>query len=677
MFQKLLIANRGEIACRVIRTARRLGIRTVAVYSDADAGAMHVAMADEAVHIGPAPARESYLRMDAILEACRRTGAEAVHPGYGFLSENAAFADACAAAGVVFVGPPASAIRAMGGKSEAKALMEKAAVPLVPGYHGEDQDPALLAREAQRIGFPVLIKASAGGGGKGMKVATSAEEFEAQLASAKREAASSFGDDRVLIERYLGRPRHVEIQVFADGHGDCVYLFERDCSIQRRHQKVVEEAPAPNLDPDIRRRMGEAAVAAAKAIGYVGAGTVEFLLDPVETGGDGSFYFMEMNTRLQVEHPVTEYITGQDLVEWQLRVAAGGRLPLTQDQLAINGHAIEVRLYAEDPAKGFLPQTGTLSHLRFPEAGPHVRVDTGVRSGDAISIHYDPMIAKLIVWDEDRPAAVRRLRAALAGTEIGGLNANVGFLAAIAGHPAFMAADLDTRFIARFEGDLLPAAKPVPDEALALAALGVLLDRAAQARRQAESSLDPWSPWSRADGWRLNDEAHGTLTFREPARDEAEPAERAVRLTYKRDGYHFHLDGGELVARGTLAADGTLTAELGSLRTSARWVRTGSEVALFHAGTTWRLTLVEPLAAGVADTGSAGRLTAPMPGKVIAVLTEAGAKVEKGQPLVVLEAMKMEHTIKAPAAGTVAAVKYGVGEQVPEGAELIGFEKSA
>ncbi|HYC05698.1 MAG TPA: acetyl/propionyl/methylcrotonyl-CoA carboxylase subunit alpha [Azospirillaceae bacterium] len=677
MFDKLLIANRGEIACRVIRTARRLGIRTVAVYSDADANAMHVAMADEAVRIGPAPARESYLRMDAILEACRRTGAQAVHPGYGFLSENAAFAEACAAAGIVFVGPPASAIRAMGGKSEAKALMEKAAVPLVPGYHGEDQDPALLAAEAQRIGFPVLIKASAGGGGKGMKVATDAADFPAQLASAKREAASSFGDDRVLIERYLGRPRHVEIQVFADGHGDCVYLFERDCSIQRRHQKVVEEAPAPNLDPAIRKRMGEAAVAAAKAIGYVGAGTVEFLLDPVETGGDGSFYFMEMNTRLQVEHPVTECITGQDLVEWQLRVAAGGRLPLTQDQLAIDGHAIEVRLYAEDPAKGFLPQTGNLSHLRFPEQGTHVRVDTGVRAGDAISIHYDPMIAKLIVWDRDRPAAVRRLRAALAGTEIAGLNANVAFLSAIAAHPAFMEADLDTRFIARFEGDLLPAAAAPSDEALALSALGVLLRRGSQARAQAAASLDPWSPWSRADGWRLNDEAHGTLTFREAAGEDGTAAEHVVKLAYKRDGYHLHLPGGEMVARGELSGDGTLTADLGGHRVSARWVKAGAEVTIFHAGGSRKLTLVEPLASGEADTGGAGRLTAPMPGKVIAVLVEPGAAVEKGQPLVVLEAMKMEHTIKAPAAGTVAAVKYGVGEQVPEGAELIGFEKGA
>ncbi|HRQ82780.1 MAG TPA: acetyl-CoA carboxylase biotin carboxylase subunit, partial [Azospirillaceae bacterium] len=446
MLSKILIANRGEIACRVMRTARRMGVATVAVYSDADADALHVQSADEAHHIGPAAARESYLRGEAILDVARRAGAQAVHPGYGFLSENADFAEACAAAGIVFIGPPASAIRAMGGKSQAKALMEKAGVPLTPGYHGEDQDPDLLAREAARIGWPVLIKASAGGGGKGMKVATSADDFAAQLASAKREAAASFGDDRVLIEKYLEKPRHVEIQVFADSFGACVYLFERDCSIQRRHQKVIEEAPAPGLSSDVRRRMGEAAVAAAKAVGYVGAGTVEFLYDPATA----DFYFMEMNTRLQVEHPVTELITGLDLVEWQLRVASGEPLPLRQEDLQAQGCAIEARLYAEDPDRDFLPQTGKLEHLGFPQPGPHVRIDAGVRTGDRISVHYDPMIAKLIVWDRDRPAAVRRLRAALAETQVVGLNANVRFLAGVAAHPAFMAAELDTRFIERW-----------------------------------------------------------------------------------------------------------------------------------------------------------------------------------------------------------------------------------
>jgi 3-methylcrotonyl-CoA carboxylase alpha subunit len=665
MFSKILIANRGEIACRVIRTARRLGIHTVAVYSNADAHALHVEMADEAVNIGPAPARDSYLRMDAILEAARVTGAEAIHPGYGFLSENAAFADACADAGAVFIGPPASSIRAMGGKSEAKALMETAGVPLVPGYHGEDQSPELLRAEAKRIGFPVLIKASAGGGGKGMRVVTSAEEFDDQLSGAKREAINSFGDDRVLIERYVTRPRHVEIQVFADTQGNCVYLFERDCSIQRRHQKVVEEAPAPNLDPATRRRMGEAAVAAAKAIGYVGAGTVEFLLDE-----DGSFFFMEMNTRLQVEHPVTEYITRQDLVEWQLRVASGQPLPMTQDQLSIHGHAIEVRLYAEDPQKGFLPQTGRLEHLVFPPEGAFVRVDTGVRSGDAISIHYDPMIAKLIVWADDRPSAVRRLRTALSQTQVVGLGANTEFLFTIASHPAFLAADLDTRFIERHQTDLLPEPAPAGDDVLAFAALGVLLDRSARAGTRAAASGDPYSPWAGNDGWRLNDDAHDTLILREGGTD------RPVHLIYRRGSYLLDLPGGAVEASGRLAEDGTLAVDLGGRRTSATIVRRGADITVFHQGGSHRLTLIEPLAGAEDAEAPGGKLIAPMPGRIIAVLAEAGADVTKGQALIVMEAMKMEHTIKAPAEGRIAKVRYAVGDQVEDGAELIVFEEA-
>jgi 3-methylcrotonyl-CoA carboxylase alpha subunit len=653
----VLIANRGEIACRVIRTARRLGLSTVAVYSDADAGALHVAMADRAVHIGPAPARESYLLGERIIAAAKATGADAIHPGYGFLSENATFAEAVAAAGLVFIGPPASAIRAMGGKSEAKALMEGAGVPLVPGYHGADQDESLLAAEAARIGFPVLIKASAGGGGKGMKVAESAVEFAAALASAKREAKASFGDDRVLVEKYLARPRHVEIQVFADSQGDCVYLFERDCSIQRRHQKVVEEAPAPGMDPAIRARMGAAAVAAAKAIGYVGAGTVEFLLD-----SDNSFYFMEMNTRLQVEHPVTEAITGQDLVEWQLRVAAGDPLPLRQEQLAINGHAIEVRLYAEDPAKGFLPQTGRLSHLRFPDTGPHVRVDTGVRAGDAISIHYDPMIAKLIVWDRDRASAVQRLRRALAATEIGGLNANVPFLSAIAAHPGFLAADLDTRFIERYGDDLLPPHAAPAADVLALASLGLVLSR------REPGAADPWGA---VGGLLLNLPAQDRLEWREPG----ETAMFPVTVIWARDGFAIQAEGQELSVRdAALAADRTLTLCLDGQRLTARWVRDGEGVTLFHAGGTHRLLLLDPHAGSHGDAAGHGRLTAPMPGKVIALLVEAGAAVTKGQPVIVLEAMKMEHTLKAPSDGTVTHLRYQVGDQVAEGVELVGFE---
>jgi 3-methylcrotonyl-CoA carboxylase alpha subunit len=663
MFDTLLVANRGEIACRVIRTARRMGLRTVAVHSDADAGAMHVAMADAAVNIGPPPARESYLRADAVIDAARRTGAQAVHPGYGFLSENAAFAEACAAAGLVFVGPPASAIRAMGGKSEAKALMGEAGVPTVPGYHGEDQDPALLAAEAERIGYPLLVKASAGGGGKGMRVVERAADLAEQLAGAKREAAGAFGDDRVLLERYLTRPRHVEIQVFADRHGNAVYLFERDCSIQRRHQKVVEEAPAPGLDPALRRRMGEAGVAAARAIGYVGAGTVEFLLDQ-----DGSFYFMEMNTRLQVEHPVTEAITGQDLVEWQLRVAAGERLPLLQDDLAIRGHAVEVRLYAEHPQREFLPQTGRLDHLRFPAEGPHVRVDAGVRTGDAISIHYDPMIAKLIVWDEDRPAAVRRLRAALAGTQVAGLATNAAFLAAVAAHPAFLAADLDTRFIERHRADLLPEPAPADDRALALAALAVLLRRRDDAAARAARTADPWSPWAAMDGWRLNAPSRVAALLRDGDR------EVEVAAVAEGQGWVLHLPGGAAHATAELSPDGTLAAVLDGARETATAVFAGDGLTLFRTGGTHRFAVVDRLAVAADADAAGGRLQSPMPGKVVAVLVEAGAAVEKGQPLMVLEAMKMEHTIRAPSAGTVAAVRFAVGEQVPEGEDLIAFE---
>ncbi|MEP6702134.1 MAG: biotin carboxylase N-terminal domain-containing protein, partial [Betaproteobacteria bacterium] len=462
MFDKILIANRGEIACRVAATARRLGIRTVAVYSDADADSKHVAVCDEAFRLGPAPARESYLRGDAIVEIAKRCGAGAIHPGYGFLSENEAFAQACADAGIAFIGPPPSAIAAMGSKSESKRLMGAAGVPLVPGYHGADQDAALLRREADQIRFPVLIKASAGGGGKGMRVVEKGADFAAALASCLREAKASFGDDRVLIEKYLTKPRHIEIQVFADAHGNCVYLFERDCSVQRRHQKVLEEAPAPGMTAERRRAMGEAAVAAARAVGYVGAGTVEFIVDTLDPRPD-SFYFMEMNTRLQVEHPVTEMITRLDLVEWQLRVAAGEHLPLSQDRLAINGHAIEARIYAEDPSRDFLPSVGRIAHLATPaaisfafngDADParepaSVRIDSGVREGDAISQFYDPMLAKLIVWGHDRPAALRQMRAALAAYQVAGVTTNIEFLHRLVAHHAFANADLDTGLIAR------------------------------------------------------------------------------------------------------------------------------------------------------------------------------------------------------------------------------------
>jgi 3-methylcrotonyl-CoA carboxylase alpha subunit len=662
MFDKILIANRGEIACRVIRTARSLGIRTVAVYSDADAGAMHVAMADEAYHIGPAPARESYLRPEPILEAARKSGSQAIHPGYGFLAENADFAEACARAGLVFIGPPAAAIRAMGSKSAAKRIMEEAVVPLVPGYHGEDQNPVLLREAAARIGYPVLIKATAGGGGKGMRVVWEAAGFADALAAARREASSSFGDDRVLLEKYLTKPRHVEIQVFADRHGNAVHLFERDCSIQRRHQKVLEEAPAPGMDEGLRARMGAAAVAAVRAISYVGAGTVEFLLDE-----DASFYFMEMNTRLQVEHPVTEMITGQDLVEWQLRVAAGEALPCSQEQLVISGHAIEARIYAEDPSREFLPATGDLTHLRTPLESAHVRIDSGVRQGDGVSIHYDPMIAKLIVWDATRAGALRRLRSALAEYQVVGVTTNVEFLAAVAAHPAFAAGDLDTGFIERHRAVLFPETTPASDQVLALACLDVLLRRSAEAEQAAAASCDRWSPWHLTTGWQMNGDNHHLLTFRD--------GESAVRVTahYRPAGYLLELPGGELQVRGKLSDDGDLLADLGGARIKATVVRHGDELTIVTHGRSNRLTLHDPLAHAGEQEVEGGRLTAPMPGKIVALLVEPGAVVERGTPLVILEAMKMEHTITAPREGVVAEIHFAVGAVVDEGVELLAF----
>jgi 3-methylcrotonyl-CoA carboxylase alpha subunit len=662
MFDTLLIVNRGEIACRVIRTARRMGLRSVAVYSEADAEALHVALADEARLIGPAPAAESYLNIPAVLEAARASGAQAVHPGYGFLAENAEFAEACGEAGLVFVGPPPGAIRAMGSKSEAKSLMERAGVPLVPGYHDSSQDVAVLERAARAVGYPVLIKASAGGGGKGMRVVEQAMDFDSAVAAAKREAAAAFGDDRVLLERYLSRPRHIELQVFADSRGSALHLFERDCSIQRRHQKVLEEAPAPGFTPERRAEMGAAAVAAAKAIGYVGAGTVEFLVE-----GE-AFYFMEMNTRLQVEHPVTEMVTGLDLVEWQLRVAAGEALPRGQDDLEIRGHAIEARVYAENPARGFLPATGRLDHLRFPETGPDVRVDSGVCAGDTVSPHYDPMIAKLIVRGEDRQAALRRLQSALAGTQVLGVTTNIAFLAAVAAHPAYASGDVDTGFIARHGAELLPTEQPASDEVLALASLAVLQQRRAEAEAQARRSGDPHSPWHQTAGWRLNVETHSRLLFHDGDR------EVAVTVRYRPDGYRLTLPGGEFEARGRLEASGELLAELGGHRIGATVLCDGHEVNVLTGPRAHRLDLHDPLALGAAAEAGGGRLTAPMPGRVAEVHVKPGNRVARGAPLLVLEAMKMEHTIAAPADGRVTEIHYGTGELVEEGAELLALE---
>ncbi len=665
MFKKILIANRGEIACRVAATARRLGIRTVAVYSDADARAKHVLACDEAVRIGPAAPKESYLRADRIVAAALASGAEAVHPGYGFLSENEDFAQACADAGLVFIGPPPAAIRAMGLKAAAKDLMHKAGVPLVPGYHGVDQDPALLKREATRIGYPVLIKASAGGGGKGMRIVAAAEAFDAALASCKREATNSFGDDAVLVERYVTRPRHIEIQLFADSQGHCVFLFERDCSVQRRHQKVLEEAPAPGISAERRREMGEAAVAAARAVGYVGAGTVEFIAEPVEASGsapaDLRFFFMEMNTRLQVEHPVTEAITGLDLVEWQLRIAAGEALPLTQEDLRIDGHAIEARISAENPEAGFLPATGRLEVYRLPDAvefarGP-VRIDGGVREGDTITPHYDPMVAKLIVWGADRAQALARLDAALAATHIVGIHTNVAFLRRVIASPSFAQADLDTALIERERERLFKQ----PGLPLEVAAAGVVAHALA-----AEQRLEAADPWSRRDGWRL----HGSALRRFDI--EADGAHHVFTLERQRNGVQRLVRGDEHWSFSTVARDAdTHDVVLGERRFALTVYVTGQKVSIFTADGSAVVDEIDPIAHAGEGAVEGGRLTAPMPGKVIAFLAQPGDKVALGQALAVMEAMKMEHTISAPRAGTVGELLYAVGDQVDEGGELL------
>jgi 3-methylcrotonyl-CoA carboxylase alpha subunit len=671
MFNKILIANRGEIACRVAATCKRLGIASVAVYSDADANAKHVAACDEAVHIGGSTAAESYLRYERIIAAALATGAQAVHPGYGFLSENEDFAQACEAAGIVFIGPPVEAIAAMGSKAAAKALMHAAAVPLVPGYHGDDQDGQLLQQEADSMGYPVLLKASAGGGGKGMRVVERSEDFAAALASCKREAASSFGNDRVLIEKYLTRPRHVEVQVFADQHGGAVYLFDRDCSVQRRHQKVLEEAPAPGLSAELRREMGEAAVAAARAVNYVGAGTVEFIMT-----GASHFYFMEMNTRLQVEHPVTEMVTGLDLVEWQLRVASGEPLPLTQTQLKLDGHAIEARIYAEHPARGFLPSTGTLKHLRMPEgveftirpAGSPgsraaVRIDSGVREGDTITPFYDPMIAKLIVHGATRAEALARMSRALRACEVVGLHTNVEFLQRIVASEPFSSGDLDTGLIERHHDALFAPAKKPFREALALACAALLTREGGTAHGA--------SPWDALSHWRLNGGYTQTLAWRDIesetafaatfARDSRDSGVQTLEYAGQRDGFTWW--------SGTGAHE--FGATIGDSHVTGQVFVDGDVFHVFCLGEAQAFEWQNLLAHAADAEHGEGRLTAPMPGKVIAVLVETGTVVEKGTPLIVMEAMKMEHTIGAPAAGTVSEVLYAVGDQVADGAQLL------
>ncbi|TDU25788.1 3-methylcrotonoyl-CoA carboxylase alpha subunit [Panacagrimonas perspica] len=659
MFTKILIANRGEIACRVINTCRKLGIRTVAVYSEADAGARHVRMADEAWCVGPAPSRESYLRSDKILEVAMASGAQAVHPGYGFLSENEGFANACAEAGIVFIGPPVEAIRAMGSKSAAKALMEQAKVPLVPGYHGDNQDPAFLNQQADRIGYPVLIKASAGGGGKGMRVVEKSADFAAGLASCQREARSSFGDDKVLVEKYLQRPRHIEIQVFGDSQGNVISLHERDCSAQRRHQKVVEEAPAPGMTPERRAAMGKAACDAARAVGYVGAGTVEFIADQ-----DGTFFFMEMNTRLQVEHPVTEMITGLDLVEWQLRVAGGAPLPLQQDQVPLRGHSIEVRVYAEEPEKGFLPSIGTLAHFAPPAASANVRIDTGVEQGDVVSPHYDPMLAKLIVWDETRERACDRMLKALSEFRVVGVGNNVEFLGRLVGCDSFRSGQVDTGLIERERATLIPEAQPVAAEVFALAAFASV--EAERATRSA-FTVEPHSPWSVADGWRLNGALTRTLAFKSGEQQVETVIEQGSRGSLRIDSRP---------AVGSTRPDGTVRLAWGDAKLDAHVVAQGETLYVFSGGRRHAIQKIDPLLHAGEDQEEGGGLVAPMSGKIIALIANPGADIEKGAPLLVMEAMKMEHTIVAPANGTLKAFRFAIGDQVPEGAELVEFEKA-
>ena len=665
MFTKILIANRGEIACRVIKTARKLGILTVAVYSDADANSLHVNMADEAIYLGPSPSRESYLLGDNVIAAAKKTGAQAIHPGYGFLSENADFCRKCEQENIVFIGPPVGAIEAMGSKSAAKNIMEKANVPLVPGYHGDDQAEAVIKKAADDMGYPVLLKATAGGGGKGMRQVWSEAEFSEGLAAAKREAKSSFGDDTMLVEKYLTQPRHVEIQVFCDNHNNAVYLFERDCSVQRRHQKVIEEAPAFGMSEALRKEMGEAAIKSAKAIGYQGAGTVEFLLD-----SDGSFYFMEMNTRLQVEHPVTELITGQDLVEWQLRVAANETLPKTQAELTINGHAFEARIYAEDANNDFLPATGKLSFLQPPVESRYVRVDTGVRQGDEVSVFYDPMIAKLIVWDENRDKALQRLAKALAEYRISGVTTNIDFLYNLATCPPFINEDIDTSFIEKYHSQIFHSDDQILADELPMAALYIVLSESQKAQLAAENTTDPYSPWNMTNAWRLNEAHIHQLTLAH------NDIEYPVAVEQKRQGndsyYLITINQKTYDCQGRIS-ENTLYFSSNGHRSSATIAQNNQQISLYRQNGVFNFIHVQPDCGDNNSEEGQNGLAAPMNGTMVSVLVKASDKVVKDQPLMIMEAMKMEHTIKAPDNGTVDALFYAEGEMVDGGSELLSF----
>ncbi len=672
MFKKILIANRGEIACRVIRTARLLGIRTVAVYSEADADAQHVRLADEAYPIGGPRPQDSYLRGDAILAVAKQSGAQAIHPGYGFLSENADFADAVEAAGIVFIGPSAASMRRMGSKAGAKDLMQAAGVPVVPGYTGEDQSPQLLAREAARIGFPLMIKAAHGGGGKGMRIVRALDEFLPNLESCQREAKNAFGRDRVLLERYIQSPRHIEIQVFGDSHGNAIHLNERECSAQRRYQKVLEESPSPFLTPELRAAMGAAAVQAAHAIDYANAGTVEFIVAP-----DGAFHFMEINTRLQVEHPVTECVTGLDLVEWQLRVASGEPLPLAQDAIAQRGHAIEVRLYAEDPDAGFLPASGKLERLRLPAPSAHVRIDSGVVEGDTVTIFYDPMIAKLVVWDEDRPRALARLREALAQCDIEGPKSNIGFLERLVRHPAIVEASIDTGYLDRHLDEFIgtpPDAAQADIRALAAAATVALLQEEASTRAHAMRSGDPSSPWAIADGWRLGRAGQRRLVLRE-----AET--RHEIIAHGADGeYRIEHAGNIVQVSGARLCDAGVAEYLLSARFDGNVQRyqVSADIhrVLLHDGLRrWYYQRVPAyLPEPVGADGSGDHVAAPMPGRIVLVKVANGDHVTQGQEMLVIKTMKMELALKAPRDGVIAEVRTVAGDFVEADTVLVALE---
>ncbi|MEO5630206.1 MAG: biotin carboxylase N-terminal domain-containing protein [Thermomonas sp.] len=670
MFDTILIANRGEIACRVIRTARRLGIRTIAVYSDADADAQHARLADEAHHIGGARPQESYLRGDVIIEVAKRTGAQAIHPGYGFLSENADFADAVDAAGIAFIGPSGASMRKMGSKAGAKDLMAAAGVPVVPGYTGDDQSPDQLQREADKIGYPLMIKAAHGGGGKGMRIVHGAGEFAANLESCQREARNAFGRDRVLLERYIDQPRHIEIQVFGDSHGGAIHLGERECSAQRRYQKVLEESPSPFLTPELRAKMGAAAVQAAHAIDYANAGTVEFIVDAQA----GHFYFMEINTRLQVEHPVTEEVTGLDLVEWQLRIAAGEHLPLRQEQVTQTGHAIEVRLYAEDPDAGFLPGSGTLETLRLPAASRYVRIDSGVIEGDTVTIFYDPMIAKLVVWDEDRPRALVRMRDALAHCEIAGPKSNIGFLERLVRHPTVTEGRIDTGYLDRHLDEFLTPATLDSDLLLAAATTRLLVQEA-EARERSAASTDPGSPWGIADGWRLGHGGARRLAFAHGGAPVESQRIELVAHGHAGD-YRIELEDASHEIRGARLQEGVLSLRLDGAMHRLHASADDARVLVHDGRKRLRLHSVEVYRRqDAAADANEHRIRAPMPGRVVVVQAKPGDAVNAGDVVLVIEAMKMELALKAPRDGVVAEIRATAGEFVEADAVLATLEQ--